>query len=294
MSGRPSSRHHAPPDATITSKAVWTTLAWSAYVGVFFAGHRRFGGSTAALGFLPAAATGWWWGRRVGMPLAVGVSVVCNSALFVGLLKKGEGVGLPALIPSTLALGVVAGVVGHLHDLRRSLHEQHDQLSQVARHDHLTGLLNRAAFQVELEQALARVTAAPRHLAVLFIDLDDFKPVNDRLGHEVGDLVLQEVARRLRAALRAGDLVARLGGDEFVVLVPALTAPEHARQVVAKVRAAFDAPFEAAGRPLALRASVGVSVAPQDGADPANLVRAADADMYRVKRAAKRDRGAGR
>ncbi len=153
-----------------------------------------------------------------------------------------------------------------------------------ATHDALTGLPNRALFLDRLGEVLA--TAAPdQHIGVLFCDLDRFKAVNDSLGHAAGDELLRQVAARLRAAIRPGDLVGRLSGDEFAVLLPALARPEDADRVVDRVLACFDECFRLEGTDVAVGTSVGVAVH-ADGWDSADaMLRAADADMYRHKHA---------
>jgi diguanylate cyclase (GGDEF)-like protein len=153
-----------------------------------------------------------------------------------------------------------------------------------ATHDALTGLPNRALFLDRLGEVLA-TTAPDQHVGVLFCDLDRFKSVNDSLGHAAGDELLRQVAARLRAAIRPGDLVGRLSGDEFAVLLPALARPEDADRVVDRVLGCFDEPFRLEGTEVAVGTSVGVAVH-VDGWDDADaMLRAADADMYRHKHA---------
>jgi diguanylate cyclase (GGDEF)-like protein len=122
-------------------------------------------------------------------------------------------------------------------------------------------------------------------VVVLFIDLDLFKPVNDRFGHEFGDRLLVEVARRLEQLFRSEDTVARLGGDEFVVLMPAVTGKELAAQAARKVVERLSEPFDIDGQAVSISASVGVALFPQDADSPAALIAGADAAMYRAKNA---------
>ena len=157
------------------------------------------------------------------------------------------------------------------------------QLRHRAHHDALTGLPNRAVLEDRMAVALAAAERHRRVMAVLFIDLDGFKDVNDRLGHADGDVALAAVARRLQASVRAEDTLVRLHGDEFVVLLPELSSPLDASLVARSLLAAVAEPIEVAGHELVLSASIGIAVYPDDARDVSSLLRAADAAMYRVK-----------
>jgi diguanylate cyclase (GGDEF)-like protein len=169
--------------------------------------------------------------------------------------------------------------VSELRDLQEQLHHQ-------ASHDPLTGLANRALFRSEVRDALEH--AAERGIAVLFIDLDDFKTVNDTLGHPVGDQLLRAAARRLSGCVRSDDLVARLGGDEFAVLCRRPNEPRLAGVDVAKrVLDAFQVPISVAGHVLPVRLSVGVATSTHSGGRPEDLLRDADVAMYEAKETGK-------
>jgi diguanylate cyclase (GGDEF)-like protein len=156
-----------------------------------------------------------------------------------------------------------------------------EQVSHQATHDDLTGLANRALFEDVATRALQQSRRSHEPVALLFVDLDGFKAVNDEWGHAAGDLLLAEVARRVEGGLRAGDLVARLGGDEFTVLLPNTTAAV-AFEIGERIRAAVNAPI-ASVRGVHVSASVGIAVAPDDGMSFQPLLRAADGAMYRAK-----------
>jgi diguanylate cyclase (GGDEF)-like protein/PAS domain S-box-containing protein len=157
-------------------------------------------------------------------------------------------------------------------------------LQYVAHHDPLTDLPNRELFHDRLQTALSRARRNKERLAVLYIDLDGFKQVNDGYGHAVGDLLLQEVAQRIRRCLRESDTVGRIGGDEFVVLLNNITLPEHGAVVAEKIRAILERPFELAGQRLHISSSIGVAVCPEHGDDNKQLIRHADEAMYAAKK----------
>ncbi|MDP1930993.1 MAG: diguanylate cyclase [Gammaproteobacteria bacterium] len=160
----------------------------------------------------------------------------------------------------------------------------HARLLYAAGHDPLTGLANRGLFQDRLESMLARVRREHARFALLYIDLDKFKNVNDTYGHAIGDLLLQEVAERLRACVRESDTIARVGGDEFVVLLNTIVLPFHATIVARKIRAALSKVFQLQNQKLFISPSIGVAVYPEDGDDEVELLRRADEDMYSTKK----------
>lgn len=156
-------------------------------------------------------------------------------------------------------------------------------LNYIAAHDSLTDLLNRNMFNQSLEHAIARESRYGRGVAVMFIDLDRFKLINDTKGHTAGDQVLQECARRLTQCLRDSDIVARLGGDEFAVLLEQYQQPTDLGSVATKVLDAFKRPYWLSDQEYLISASIGISTFPSDGADVGTLLRNADAAMYRAK-----------
>jgi len=169
--------------------------------------------------------------------------------------------------------------------LKREI-KQRDEIEHSLRtqatHDPLTGLVNRAHFQEVLDRALARAQRSGQHFGVAYIDLNDFKKVNDQHGHHVGDLLLTEVARRIGTVVRAGDCAARFGGDEFVVLVDDRTE-KGVYRLSERLRDVFATPFQAEGLSLDVTASIGVALYPDHGQHGINLLKAADKAMYRAK-----------
>jgi diguanylate cyclase (GGDEF)-like protein len=170
-------------------------------------------------------------------------------------------------------------IVANMSELIESRHA----LKHLAQHDSLTGLPNRALFDDRLQQAIALARRDQTHVALLFVDLDDFKTVNDTWGHHVGDLLLRDAAKRLEACVRNADTVGRLGGDEFVVLLPFLEEERDALLVAEKICHALRQPFDLDGRNLVISASIGVAVYPEHGSDELKLSQSADAAMYLAK-----------
>lgn len=163
--------------------------------------------------------------------------------------------------------------------------ENEDRIRRLAHHDSLTGLPNRNLLNDRMNHALARVKRNGGRMAVLYVDLDRFKPVNDTLGHEAGDHVLQEVSQRLAACVRSSDTVARVGGDEFVVVIEEIQRPVEAALIARKIVEQLARPFDYEGHSCQVGASIGVAVFPDDGASMEEVCKAADIAMYRVKHA---------
>lgn len=178
--------------------------------------------------------------------------------------------------------GAIINYIGVFADIT-SIKEAQDKLEYTAHHDALTGLPNRVLFRDRLEQALAMSRRNGGGVAVLFVDLDRFKVINDTLGHEAGDLLLQEVARRLISCMREEDTVARMGGDEFVVIQKGVVQPEDAALLATRMLAEINRPFSLAGHEIMTSLSIGISLYPQDGEDVSALLKNADAAMYRAK-----------
>src|SRR5216683_2356337 len=178
--------------------------------------------------------------------------------------------------------GNVTGIIGKVLDLtERKRTEQ--QMEYQSYHDALTGLANRRLFQEHLTLALALAQRKRRPVAVLFLDLDHFKVVNDSLGHTLGDSLLREIATRLRGSVREGDVVARVGGDEFTIVLQELEKKEDAAVMAQRVLRIISEPIDIEGQRLYVTASIGITVYPDDGEDAETLLKNADNAMYRAK-----------
>ncbi len=165
------------------------------------------------------------------------------------------------------------------------LNASRDAMTHLAHHDPLTGLPNRRMFEQRLSQALEMSRRSQRPCALLFVDLDGFKSINDNLGHAMGDAVLQATARAILGAVRQVDTVARLAGDEFTVLCENVDSEDAAQQIAVKLQQAFEQPLDIQGKLYPVRASVGLSLFPRDAQDAHSLLATADAAMYRAKMA---------
>ncbi|HTD04179.1 CHASE domain-containing protein [Undibacterium sp.] len=169
-------------------------------------------------------------------------------------------------------------------DMTRELRASEARFRYLAQYDELTGLPNRAMFKDRLHHAILQAKRDKTRLALMYLDLDNFKPVNDSLGHHVGDMLLSAVAERMLACVRESDTVARIGGDEFVVLLPVIEHEQDALLVAEKIRHALNQPFEVAGgHVLEVSSSTGVVLYPEHGMDEVALSRNADNAMYKAK-----------
>jgi len=208
------------------------------------------------------------------------IQMACTAAAFTladQVLAAGPLRDAAVLVVSGLALfGLVS-----LETMRRDRAEA--ILRIQATHDSLTGLVNRAHFEESLQRASARASRGGHHFGVAYIDLNDFKQVNDRHGHHVGDVLLQDVAHRISSVVRAGDCAARFGGDEFVILVDD-RKESSAYRLAERLREVFATPFEAGDLSLTVTASIGVAFYPEHGRQGVNLLQAADKAMYVAKR----------
>ena len=192
----------------------------------------------------------------------------------------------PAQIAELDSLGSdFNALLGEMEAWQNHLQSENETLAHQASHDSLTGLPNRAFFEGRLIRALRSAAKVNERVAVLFLDSDRFKDINDNFGHAAGDAVLVAVAERVRAQLRENDLVARLGGDEFAILLAPLHKLEDAQRIADKIIASMDQPIQLPGNTQVVTSlSIGIAVYPDHGATPGTLLNAADAAMYQAKR----------
>lgn len=235
-------------------------------------------------------------GIKLGLPRTASQNISFYKAVWRDLKNRDSWRGeiwskrkTGELFSGRMTLKVVRGSEGEISnyvaffsdvtDLKKS----QEELRYLANHDSLTGLPNRRLFLDRLEQAIKRAKRANSRMAVYFIDLDEFKKINDNLGHHVGDSLLKEVGRRLQSVVREMDTVSRLAGDEFTIITENVSNPEEVSNIAKKVLGIFDLPFHLHDREFYVSASVGVGVFPDDGEDLVTLMKGADSAMYKAK-----------
>ena len=247
--------------AAMALSGPWGTLIYPAYLWVILGNGARFGLASLYL----SSATGvaglggvilWspFWGDHRTMAAGLVIGLVAVPAYIQRLLRR-------------------------IHSLNSLLNGQLDQARFQATHDELTGLVNRRYFIERVEEEIRRANRQAATFDLVFLDLDDFKAINDNFGHLNGDAVLREVAQRVRTTLRHSDVLGRLGGDEFALLLPG----GGCDLVVERIRDTFREPFTSEGGRVPLRASFGASRYPRDGTDFGALLAHADAAMYAAK-----------
>jgi diguanylate cyclase (GGDEF)-like protein len=248
-------------------------------------------GVSASLFVLPALVlSAWIWGRWGGIIASIAASAITLSLWYYQFDESVQQVFSnphPRILELVLytAAGLLTGLASHLRQQLKTF----QKATQQAQYDALTGLLNRKSFEHRLASMIETNQQNQTLLAVLFLDLDKFKFVNDTYGHAVGDDLLKAVARVLRANVRDNDAVARLGGDEFMVILGGLRETTSATSIANKIVKALSQPFKIRNKELHISASVGISLFPEDGSTVEALVKAADSTMYSVKAAGKND-----
>ncbi|GAB4565848.1 MAG: hypothetical protein Tsb007_37580 [Rhizobacter sp.] len=241
-------------------------------------------------------------GRRIPMEAAGSIAVIDGEQVLIAVARDVSIRVAKDLELTRYRESLEALVAERTQELQQAQHRLQSALSDLqlahartveserqsrheAEHDPLTGLPNRATLEERLSQGIHAAARSDQSYAVLFIDLDKFKPINDSYGHVVGDIVLREVAARLRSAIRASDTIARIGGDEFVVGIANITDAFAAETVARKVQQAISSSLVVEGHRCELGASIGIAVFPKDGLSPPELIQAADTAMYLAKQA---------
>lgn len=265
----------------------WSSIVWVAFPGAAYQEKRAIVllfsiGVAMSAAVSSAASRARFFAYQSSFAVPLVTAYLASSDNTTRLL----GLALPLFFAASVAIHKeVHGVVTREMQLRHQLRSANQQLSELALHDGLTGLYNRVAFMELLDVTLANAARSGEHIAVLYLDLDRFKWVNDALGHVAGDQLLVGVAQRLHHLVRSGDACARLGGDEFAIVLRSLREPEEAHEVAGRVREALARPFEWGTERIYSTASIGIARPLRPGATSLDVLRDADTAQYRAKQA---------
>ena len=263
-------------------------LVWASYLLAYPWLSQNLGPYARMIGLVPVAAFGWSWGVFSGM--GAGILGLLAIEFRSGNLAPGEWL-VTYTFPSERVFELLTFTgtglaVAFLHKFRNAINVER-AVSKRAQVDPLTGALTRGAFDERLEATIARLSDTGQGLALLFVDLDRFKFVNDTYGHEMGDRLLGEVGRVLRDNIRDNDFVGRVGGDEFTVALLGVKEERSAASIARSLVRELSAPFNFEGRDVQVSASIGIGLYPRDGHDSESLLKSADAAMYQVKEGGK-------
>jgi diguanylate cyclase (GGDEF)-like protein len=211
--------------------------------------------------------------------------VLGSAILGLRLVNSTRVIGLIAVTIVLFSFAVRSALLQDTQEKYLSaLRESRAELERQALYDELTGLPNRRLFAERLIQVLAIAEREGQIAALLYVDLDGFKPVNDKFGHLIGDLLLNRVAHRMLTKVRKSDTLARMGGDEFTWLVSHLSTKDQAARLAQEMLRTLSEPYEIEGLTISITASIGIGLFPDDSTDPAVLIQQADSAMYAVKR----------
>jgi diguanylate cyclase (GGDEF)-like protein len=247
--------------------------------------HFSYGG--APFGAATVVVAGWFFGIRGGLIASLFVSVENLLLLYSVLGHDWQTIFIHANISGLVSLVLIACAIGHMSDLSRKVKAYTELLQYEAFHDPLTRLPNRALFYDRLEHAIARVSRGPNSVALLFLDLDGFKQINDQHGHLIGDKLLTTFAERLSDTLRLGDTFARLGGDEFVILLEDLPDLKAAELAAERIEAHLRHPFTIGNTEISITASIGIAFREAGTHCAEDILLDADHAMYQAKTSGK-------
>ena len=238
---------------------------------------------TAAM-VMGVAIAGMHYTGMAAAAFPLGTVCTSSSELRGDTLGVMVGAASMLLLSMTLLTSIMdARTQSRTNKLAASLQVANQELKHIAFKDPLTGLANRLVFEDQLDSAVLRAQEGNRRLGILFIDLDGFKPINDTYGHAIGDALLVQIAQRLGAALRNGDVIARIGGDEFAGVFPNITNRDTLNFLGERLLGIFAHPFHIQDHLITIGGSIGLALAPEDGMDQDSLLKAADAAMYQAK-----------
>lgn len=230
---------------------------------------------------------GFIWASIVLLTHIIMFSMVSSGFQFPNVLASDTS-NINTIFDWIIAYSAIIAMVALYENMQDRLKaerdQEHEKYVYLATHDQLTGIPNRVLFYDRLNNALTRARRERTQLAVLYLDLDGFKPINDSFGHDAGDSVLKEIANRLWHSVRSSDTVARLGGDEFAAILENISKPEDAEEIAQKIADKIHSPVELSQRQASVQASIGIAYFPADGSTSDELLRCADVAMYRSKK----------
>lgn len=212
----------------------------------------------------------------------VKVNIFDPLATLLASTHKMEDGGKP-LISDILPNDEMGYLLSSFYKMSEKVYENAASLTYKANHDELTGLRNRASTQKEITESINELNTLDTKMAILFIDLDKFKQLNDTYGHDAGDFILKETAERLKECVRSDDVVFRLGGDEFLVVLKNITEHSHAKSIVTKITKRFNQPALFNGKNIDIPLSIGIAISPDDSTDSEEIVKFSDVAMYAAK-----------
>jgi diguanylate cyclase (GGDEF)-like protein len=244
-------------------------------IGVFTAKLDSLGDTKILLLFSAVIFSSWYGGLGAGLLAAIYALFVDYYLSITYVTSLG-----PAYLIRLMIFGLASLFISYLISSKAKYEKL---LYTQALHDSLTGLPNRRLIEEQLNFAINRAKRNKETVAIMFLDLDKFKNINDTMGHDIGDGLLQEVAKRLKGCVRSEDCVGRLGGDEFIVLLIDLKHQNDAKDVALKIIDCFDDEFKVKDKVIKTSTSIGISVYPEDGNDPSELMKSADEALYVVK-----------
>ena len=234
---------------------------------------------------VPLSLAAWYSGKNLAFTISIFSAITRVSVYHDGFPGNASNVLFVYNLAEEASLFIaISYFINSIKLHLNSLNKSSEQLRHLSFHDELTELPNRVLLSDRMQQAIAVAKRDKVQMVLMFIDLDKFKPINDALGHAIGDLLLKETATRIQNCLRESDTAARIGGDEFVVLLLAIVEKQDAMSIAEKICGTLNQPFELSGNRVHISSSIGIAVYPENGTDEKTLLKNADAAMYYAKK----------
>jgi diguanylate cyclase (GGDEF)-like protein len=233
---------------------------------------------------VPLSLSAWYSGKNLAFAISIFSAITRVSVYHDGFPGNASNMLFAYnLVEETSLFMAISYFISSIKQHLNSLNKSAEELRYLSYHDKLTELPNRVLLSDRIQQAIAAAKRDKVQMVLMFIDLDKFKPINDALGHAIGDLLLKETATRIQNCLRESDTAARIGGDEFVVLLPVITEKQDAMLIAEKICSTLNQPFELSGNHVHISSSIGIAVYPENGTDEKMLLKNSDTAMYFAK-----------